>query len=195
MVYKVVNGLKKGYIAIMNEDGTYGEPIEVGNLIEVSVETSEDNATLDAGNFTVMTDSAIGQTKITVSLPTLSDELKKAIYGYKTGNNGEIIASSEDVKPYLAFQYERTLKTSAGKEISEYVTFYKGQFNLPKQDAKTKENGKVNFQTEQIEGTFMPLDDHDHIYMSSVKSDVVGFNAETLKFGTEITFPTVTATE
>lgn len=193
MVYKVVNGLKKGYIAIMQEDGSYDTPIEIGNLIEVSVDTSEDSATLDAGNFIVMTDSAIGETKITVSLPALSDEAKKAIYGYKVGENGEIIATSDDVKPYFAFQYERTLRTSTGKEISEYVTFYKGQFNLPKADAKTKENGKVNFQTEQIEGTFMPLDDNGHIYMSSVKSDAVGFSSEKLKFGTEITIPTVTA--
>lgn len=193
MVYKVVNGLKKGYIAIMQEDGSYDTPIEIGNLIEVSVDTSEDSATLDAGNFIVMTDSAIGETKITVSLPALSDEAKKAIYGYKVGGNGEIIATSDDVKPYFAFQYERTLRTSAGKEISEYVTFYKGQFNLPKADAKTKENGKVNFQTEQIEGTFMPLDDNGHIYMSSVKSDAVGFSSEKLKFGTEITIPTATA--
>ena len=39
----------------------------------------------------------------------------------------------------------------------------------------------------------MGLDDHDHIYMSSVKSDSDGFDADKLKFGTEITFPTIAA--
>ena len=193
MIYKVVNGLKRGYIAVMQDDGTYGKPIDVGNLIEVSIDIAEDTANLDAGNGTIMSDSAIGQTKVTVSLPGLSDELKNIIYGNKKGDNGEIISTTDDVKPYLAFQFERTLKTSTGKEISEYVTLYKGQFNLSKSDAKTKESGKVNFQTEQIEGTFMGLDDHDNIYMSSVKSDADGFDADKLKFGTEITFPTVAA--
>lgn len=193
MKYKVVNGLKKGYIAILQADGTYGKPICIGDLIETSTDTSEDSATIDAGNYTIMTDSATGQTKITVTLPALSDELMMAMYDWKKGTNGEIIATTNDVKPYVAFQYERTLKTSDGNEISEYDTFFKGQFNLPKKASKTKENGKVNFQTQQIEGTFMALEDHDNMYMAYIKSDVDGFDANKVKFGEEIVIPTIAA--
>ena len=94
----------------------------------------------------------------------------------------------------MALCFERTMKNSAnGKEISEFVTLYKGQFNLVEKKAKTKEDGTVEFQTESISGTFMPLSTNGNMYMSSLKSDATGFSSETFKFGQEVHVPEVAA--
>lgn len=191
MKYKITDGLKKGYVAVLNDDGSYGDLIELADLISVSVDTTEDNGTLDAGNRTIATASAIGNTKVTVSLPALSTDLKVLIYGQAKGTDGEIIATANDNKPYLAFCFEKTvIDNTTGKEGSEYVYFYKGQFALSKEDAKTKSAGKVEFQTLSLEGTFMPLDDNNNMYMSSVCSLDEGFDPDKLKFGREIHIPT-----
>lgn len=192
--YKVTNGLKKGYIALLKEDGNYDKCTELGDLIEVSVSITENTAKLSAGNYTILTDTALGEIAVSVSIPEVSDEIKCILFGHSKGTLGEIIQTSNDVKPYVALCFERTMKNSAnGKEISEFVTLYKGQFNLVEKKAKTKEDGTVEFQTESISGTFMPLSTNGNMYMSSLKSDATGFSSETFKFGQEVHVPEVAA--
>lgn len=190
-IYRVTNGLKKGYIAVLNADGSYKECVQLGDLIEFSVAISENTTKLSAGNFTILTDTALGEISVSISIPEVSDDIKCLIFGHKKGSMGEIVQTANDIKPYVALCVERTMKnSSSGQEISEFVTLYKGQFNQIEKKAKTKEDGTVEFQTDSMSGTFMPLQTDNNMYMSSVKSDAEGFNAETFKFGVEIVKPT-----
>lgn len=178
MKYNVKNGLKKCYVATVGVDGVYATPKELGDLIEISITASENSTSLHAGNGVIMVDSSLGEIDTTISIPALSEENEALLFGHKIAEGGGLIKSSNDVKPYVALLAEQTSKNSeTGAEVTEYLTLFKGQFNLAEKKGKTKEGG-VEFQTTSLSAKFMP-DVETGIWMHIVATDSTGFDAVT----------------
>lgn len=175
MKYNVKNGLKKCYVATIGADGAYKTPVELGKLIEISITASENSTSLYAGNGVIMVDSALGEIDTTISIPALSEENEALLFGHKIAEGGGLIKDIKDVKPYVALLVEQTSKNSeTGEEVNEYLTLFKGQFNLGENKAKTKEGG-VEFQTTSLSAKFTPVE--SGIWMHIVSSDSAGFDA------------------
>ena len=173
MKYSVKNGLRKCYVAKITSDGTWDVPKELGDLIEVSIQASENSATMYAGNRIVMTDSALGDIEGSITIPSLSEEMECYIFGHQKRQGGGIIKSSKDVKPYVAFLFEQTSKNdTTGEEVVDYVTLYKGQFNLAERKGKTKE-GSPELQSTSLSMKFSTL--NSGVYMDIVSTDSEGF--------------------
>ena len=191
MQYSVKNGLGKCYVAKIQSEGTWDSPKELGDLIEVSITASENTATMHAGNRIILTDSALGDIDGSITLPALNEEMECYIFGHQKREGGGIIKSSKDVKPYLAFLFEQTSKNdTTGEEVVDYVTLYKGQFNLAERKGKTKE-GSPELQSTSLSMKFSTLD--SGVYMDIVSTDSEGYNEEAFKktWAKTITEPTV----
>lgn len=191
MKYNVKNGLKKCYVSVISTDGSYGVPKELGDLIEISITASENSTSLYAGNGVIMVDSALGEIDTTISIPALSEENEALLFGHKVATGGGIIKSSNDVKPYVALLVEQTSKNSeSGAGVDEYLTLYKGQFNLSEKKGKTKEGG-VEFQTTSLSAKFMPVE--SGVWMHIVASDSPDFDAteHATKWAKVVELPTV----
>ena len=191
MKYNVKNGLQKCYVATIDTTGAYKPAIELGDLIEISISPSENSATLYAGNGVIMTDSALGEIPVTISLPAISEENQALLFGHKVAEGGGLIKSSKDVKPYVAIMFSQTSKDSvSGEEVIDYITLFKGQFSQQEQKGKTKEGG-VEFQTVSLSAQFMPLE--TGIWEHIVSSDSTGFDEKVhaTKWGKTVEIPTV----
>ncbi|MFQ8920932.1 MAG: major tail protein [Clostridium paraputrificum] len=191
MKYSVKNGLRKCYVAKITSDGTWDVPKELGDLIEVSIQASENSATMYAGNRIIMTDSALGDIDGSITIPSLSEEMECYIFGHQKRQGGGIIKSSKDVKPYVAFLFEQTSKNdTTGEEVVDYVTLYKGQFNLAERKGKTKE-GSPELQSTSLSMKFSTL--NSGVYMDIVSTDSEGFDKVAFEktWAKTITEPTV----
>lgn len=191
MKYNVKNGLKKCYVAKVMGAGTWDTPVELGDLIEISVSASENSVSLYGGNGVIMVDGALGEIDTTISIPALSEENEALLFGHKMATGGGLIKSSTDVKPYFALLFEQTSKNSeTGAEITDYITLFKGRFNIAERKGKTKE-GAPELQTMSLSGKFMP-DVESGIWMHVVSSDSKDFDAVThaTKWTKTVEFPT-----
>lgn len=154
--YFISNGLLRLYIYEILDDGTYGDPYDLGELIEFSMTVNENSASMYAGNRQILVDTALGELPITFTLPGLNQEDQCKIYGHKMVN-GRMVKTSNDVKPYFGAQLAITVKSDKdGKEYKEVLELPKVQFGLGSTTAKTKE-GSPQLNSLQISANAMPL--------------------------------------
>lgn len=154
--YFISNGLLRLFIYEILDDGTYGDPYDLGELIEFSMTVNENSASMYAGNRQILVDTALGELPITFTLPGLNQEDQCKIYGHKMVN-GRMVKTSNDVKPYFGAQLAITVKSDKnGKEYKEVLELPKVQFGLGSTSAKTKE-GTPQLNSLQISGNAMPL--------------------------------------
>lgn len=179
----VITGLEKVYYAVMTDETTetYGEVKELGEGIEIGVTPTENQTSLYAGNKQLLVESGLGDIDLTFTIPSMSTEAQKDLFGMEEATEGGLIYKSNAVKPYIAIMFNKTLDGGA----MEYVTLYKGKLNLSEDKAKTQE-GQVEYQTAQYSGKFVPL--KDGMWKHVVRSTDTGFNAETwaTKWGTSV---------
>ncbi|MFR5642696.1 MAG: major tail protein [Clostridium paraputrificum] len=179
----VITGLEKVYYAVMTDEveETYGEVKELGEGIEIGVTPTENQTSLYAGNKQILVENALGDIDLTFTIPIMSTEAQKDLFGMEEAEEGGLIYKSNAVKPYIAIMFNKTLHGGA----VEYVTLYKGKLSLNEDKAKTQE-GQVEFQTAQYSGKFVPL--KDGMWKHVVRSADEGFNAETwaTKWGTSV---------
>ncbi len=188
--YFISNGLKTAYIYELMEDGTYGEAIELAELIEFSMTINTNSVSMYSANKLLLTDTGLGELPITVTIPSLSKEKQCLLYGHKMSEDGRMIKTSEDVAPYFGLQVGMTVKSNkTGKEFVEVLEMPKVQFQLGSVSGKTKE-GTPQLNSVQISANAMPLD--NGIYQmvgSTANPDYVD------NYGTAFTVPEVGATE
>lgn len=179
----VITGLEKVYYAVMTDETTetYGEIKELGEGIEIGVTPTENQTSLYAGNKQLLVESGLGDIDLTFTIPSMSTEAQKDLFGMEEATEGGLIYKSNAIKPYIAIMFNKTLDGGA----MEYVTLYKGKLNIGEDKAKTKE-GQTEFQTTQYSGKFVPL--KDGMWKHVVRSTDTGFNAETwaTKWGTSV---------
>lgn len=179
----VITGLEKVYYAVMTNEAeeTYGEVKELGDGIEIGVTPTENQTPLYAANKQVLVEKALGDIDLTFTIPAMSTEAQKDLFGMEEATEGGLIYKANSVKPYIAIMFNKTLDGGA----MEYVTLFKGKLNLSEDKAKTQE-GQVEYQTAQYSGKFVPL--KDGMWKHVVRSTDTGFNAETwaTKWGTSV---------
>lgn len=179
----VITGLEKVYYAVMTNEveETYGEVKELGDGIEIGVTPTENQTPLYAANKQVLVEKALGDIDLTFTIPAMSTEAQKDLFGMEEATEGGLIYKANSVKPYIAIMFNKTLDGGA----MEYVTLFKGKLNLSEDKAKTQE-GQVEYQTAQYSGKFVPL--KDGMWKHVVRSTDEGFNAETwaTKWGTSV---------
>jgi phi13 family phage major tail protein len=187
----VVNGLNKLYYAVMTDEETetYSAVKYFPGLREITVSPKEENASIYAENVQWDIDSALGDIEISLDITDIPPDIIAEVLGKKKATGGGYIDNANDVKPYIALLFDKTL--SGG--LTEYVILYKGKFNIFEDKAKTKE-GKPEYQSKTMTGKFLPLS--NGMWKYAVRSNDSEFDATTwaTKWGKEVVKATVKVT-
>ncbi|MBG9768923.1 major tail protein [Bacillus vallismortis] len=119
--------------------------------IESKLDVPTELATLhaDDGIFAVKS-SGVGEAKLELNLADLTTEMKKTLLGVKVVDGIEEYHKDME-PPYVCI----TWRQRHHEKGYVYYALLKGKFGPPSADGKTKED-KVDFQTDSIEGQFMP---------------------------------------
>jgi phi13 family phage major tail protein len=94
--------------------------------------------------------NSVDYVDITLTIASVSNAMKAFLLGHATDVSGGIVVSTNDAAPSVAMGF-KTLRAD-GK--FDYCWFYKGQFVNSDETFRTKEQGKTNWQTPKITGTF-----------------------------------------
>lgn len=185
MAKNIITGVKKSYYAIEKSNGVYDEVKELCELIEVGVIPKEEMSPCHAGNRIYHLESGLSDIDVTFTVPGLSTEQIKDLFGLTEATEGGLIYKNGAKKPDIAIMFEKTLSDG----VLEYVTLFRGKLNLADDKGKTQE-GKTDYQVKQFAGKFSTLE--NGIWMHVVRSSDVGFNAETwaTKWGKQVVIPT-----
>ena len=134
--------------------------IGVKNL-HYAVMTTEDTEST-AATYGTMKDGLVGKTvNIAVNVETadadvyaeLPVEVQGELLGH-TVTKGVMDCKSDDVAPWVGLAFQFTKRNGKVR----YVKLYKGRFKEVNEQGETKGNS-VNFQTESLEGDFLPVKD------------------------------------
>lgn len=174
MATNIITGIKKVYYAVLTEGtGTYSTPKVLceDGAIDFEVKISENSTGLDSGNNKVATEFGLGEIEVSTTITSLATADYAAVYGLQMATGGGVIYNANRVanRPYIALLIEKTLNSGA----MEYTTLYKGKLGLPGSKAVTQKEGKVEFQTLPLSGTFMPVPTGE--YMHTVRSTDTDF--------------------
>lgn len=146
-------GMKDLYYAKLTKDDvtgvTYESPTLISGAISAKISPKSDTQTLYADDGAFETVTQLGEIDIEIEVADLPLQVQAALLGH-TVTNGVLEAKNSDVAPYVAIGW-RSLKSN-GKY--RYYWLLKGKFELPDEEAQTKED-KAKFQTAKIKGTFM----------------------------------------
>src|SRR5699024_9672336 len=107
-------------------------------------------------NMVVETASSMSNIEVNVTLTGVDPKVEAEILGHTYGN-GTVLKNSENIAPFVALMYQRTMANGS----SRYVVLYKGQFALPEESSSTKEDS-VEFQSTPLTASFLPR--HDGFY-------------------------------
>lgn len=175
--YKVVNGLNRLWVAkniTDNKSGsTYGEPIELENLISFGVEAESTVEPLYASNKPLLVLQSKGGGSISIEMAGIPKDLELMISGATEEESGFISYGNEDVSPYVGVIAEFTQTDGS----SQFIGLPKVVFSPSSNNAATKTAGSAEAQTETIEGqVFERLSDNKTKYTANDKD--VAFNLE-----------------
>ncbi|WP_430489885.1 phage tail protein [Bacillus amyloliquefaciens] len=134
-------------------DIQYGEVKDFAPVISAKVDTATETGTLYANNGPIIAKSQIGETKVSLGVSEIPQEVLADITGQKLVK-GVIAFKQDAVAPYVALGFTGTKEDGTTRK----VWLLKGRFGMPSEDRKTAED-KVDFQTDEIEGTFIQRSD------------------------------------
>lgn len=126
-----------------------GKPISVPGIINAKITPSSNTVTLYADDGPDEVASALGEIALELTVKDLDLATQAALLGH-TLATGVLTKNADDVAPYVAIGF-KSLKSN-GKY--RYTWLYKGKFNLPEQNYKTKEEN-LEYQPPTITGVFV----------------------------------------
>lgn len=148
-------GLEKLYYAPLTKDDsigvTYGTPVYLPGVKEIKVSPKVSTEKLYAENKLWEQDTALDEVEIGINLADLTNAERAKLLGHTVATEGGVFAKDDDQIPYIALLY----KANKSNKGFRYQVLYKGKFELPDDNAKGKE-GKTDFQTNEMKGTFQP---------------------------------------
>jgi len=167
-------GLKELHYALLTKDDstgvTYSAPVKIAGAINAKISPKSNTETLYADDGPAETASALGEIEVELEVKDLPLTVQAALLGH-TVSNGVMVRKAGDTAPYVAIGFKS--QKSNGKY--RYVWLYKGKFELPEQEYKTKED-KPSFQTPKIKGTFVKRE-NDEAWQVIGDEDEVDFTA------------------
>lgn len=137
--------------------------LKVNNLpgaIEAKLDVSSEITPLhaDDGIYAVKS-SGVSETKIEFNLADLTTEAKRILLGVPVEDGIELYHKDLE-PPYVCI----TWREAHHEKGYIYYALLKGKFGLPSSEGKTKED-KVDFQTDTIEGQFLPRQSDGLVYL------------------------------
>lgn len=151
---KVPVGLQDIYYAKLLKDDTtgveYATPKLLALAISANVTPTVNSATLFANDGPVLTANALGEITVEIGVPDITPEDYAELLGATLNTDGVLIDNADDQAPEVALGYKRTM--SDGSFV--YVWLLKGKFQLPTDEATTKQ-GETAFQTPTIQAKFL----------------------------------------
>ena len=168
---------------------TYGAGLVVGYAIAANVEIEMADSKLPADDMIVEIDYSFISGKITMGVDDLADEALKAWLGDQDATlNGvaTIRSAANQESPLGGFGYFRVKKKNG---IRSYHAFwyYKTKWILPSEDAATKPDGAIEWQTPELEGTILATRDSANSWRDkaafSTESDAVAWLDELAVIG------------
>lgn len=177
--------LKKLYVARVVEDGTekttFDTPKYFEGIKELGLKPKVNSDEFYAEGILWLSDTTLANIDVEIDITDLRKEEEAFLLGHKLAAEGGIIRSANDKAPEVALLY----KAKKGNHKARYGILYKGVFSIGDESYKGKE-GKTNFQTKKLKGTFAPLRSNE---MWSYKVDEEdGMTDE--KFFKEVIIPT-----
>lgn len=166
-------GLRDLHYALLTKDDatgiTYGAPVKIAGLINAKISPKVNTSVLYADDGPDETASALGEITVELQVKDLDLTTQAALLGHTVGTDKVMLKNADDVAPYVAIGF-RSVKSN-GK--FRYVWLYKGKFQLPEQEYKTKEDNP-EFQTAAIAGTFIKRS-NDNLWQAIGDEDDTGF--------------------
>lgn len=146
-------GLSNFHYAILNSDTTsgttYGTPVHVIGLRSATITPTTSEATLYYDNMAAETFSSLSDISIEIEMGHLTLAEQAALLGH-TYADGQMVASKDDVAPYVAIMFE-ALHGDGSKKL---VKLYKGKFAEVTETYNT--NGEnIEFTSPKITATFV----------------------------------------
>lgn len=140
---------------------TYGVGLVVGHAIAANVAIELSDSKLAADDMLVEVDNSFISGTITTGVDDLSDEALKSWLGNQDATlNGvaTIRSAASHEAPVGGFGYYRVRKKNGIRSFRAYW-YYKTKWGIPSEDASTKPDGSIEWQTPEVEGTIMTAQD------------------------------------
>jgi hypothetical protein len=152
---------------------TYGTGFVVGKAILANLSKELSDSVLPADDGIAEVDNSFIKGTITLGVDDLSDDVLKGFLGYRDaslGGRATIRAASTYEAPNGGFGYYRVRKKNGVRTIRAYW-YHKTKWGMPSEEAATKPDGSIEWQTPELEGTVMPLQDEDITWQDIVTFD------------------------
>ncbi len=143
---------------------TYGAGLVVGHAIAANVTIELSESKLPADDMIVEIDNSFVSGTISTGIDDLSDEVLQAWLGNKKVTVGgvDVIRSAANYEaPEGGFGYYRVRKKNGVRSFRAYW-YYKTKWGMPSEEAATKPDGSIEWQTPSIEGAIMTAQDADN---------------------------------
>ncbi|NFQ85116.1 phage tail protein [Clostridium sporogenes] len=147
--------LKKLYVAKVLTDRlttTFDTPKYFEGVKELGLKPKVNSDDFYAEGILWISETTLANIDVEIDITDLKKEEEAFLLGHKLAAEGGIIRSSNDEAPEVALLY----KAMKGNNKARYGILYKGTFTIGDESYKGKE-GKSNFQTKKLKGTFAPL--------------------------------------
>ncbi len=147
-------GLQDIHYAILIKDDktgvTYGTPKLMLPAIQANITPTVNSATLFGNDGPVVTANALGEIAVEIGVADLPFAMQAELLGSRLTEDGLLIDNADDQAPEVALGFKRSMSDGSFR----YTWLLKGKFQLPTEEAQTKQ-GTPNFQTPTIRGIFL----------------------------------------
>jgi phi13 family phage major tail protein len=139
----------------------YGAGLIVGKAIAANVSIELSDSKLPADDGIAEYDNSFISGTITTGVDDLSDDALKSWLGDQAATLGGVAtirSASTYEAPEGGFGYYRVRKKNGVRTFRAYW-YHKTKWGMPSEEAKTKPDGAIEWQTPEVEGTIMPAQD------------------------------------
>lgn len=141
------------YAKLIKDDATgveYDTPKMLLPAITANLTPTVNSATLFGNDGPIVTANALGEITLEIGIANITLETQADLLGSTLNADGLLIDNSDDQAPEVALGFRRSM--SDGSFV--YTWLLKGKFQLPTEEAQTKQ-GEPSFQTPTITGVFL----------------------------------------
>lgn len=132
---------------------------EIAKAIQADIKIDTNDVKLYANDAVTESDKSFKSGTLTLGIDDLPDEIQAEFLGHKLDTNGEIIASGNDISPYVQVGFYAK-KRKNNKDYFRAIWLHKVQFGEPEDTNKTK-GESVEFATTTLEGNIL-LDENNY---------------------------------
>ncbi|MGF6356764.1 phi13 family phage major tail protein [Paenibacillus sp. 4624] len=132
------------------EAPVYETPKVLLPAITANITPNVESNTLHGNDGPIITANALGDIEVEIGVANLTLEQQADLLGATIDDDGLLWNNSDDQAPEVALGFRRSM--SDGSFI--YTWLLKGKFQLPTEEATTKQ-GEIEFQTPTITGRFL----------------------------------------